>query len=177
MRAEIRKSAGPTCEKCGSHELLHTNDGPMVADVSNILEVEALRREVKLAKLFRDHLADLEGTFVETQAALVRSTASAQADAAAKLAAEFRGHLADVERGHAETLAATLAGAKKDALRLKQEKDALQAEAEKLIEGLKVDVSKWRLFKWKREAVFKRRVEEAAAELVHRTRLPFTASL
>lgn len=60
MRAELRKSGGHQCESCGAFDLLHVDESALQVDLAPILETEMVRREVRLAQVFRDHLAQVE---------------------------------------------------------------------------------------------------------------------
>lgn len=76
MRFEIRKSGGPTCSTCGSYDLLHVDHEPLNLELTQFLEVEMLRREVRLAQVFKEHLETVERDYAErmvnqSQAALL----------------------------------------------------------------------------------------------------------
>ena len=130
MRLELRSSGGEPCEVCGSLELLHVDEKPLATDLSHALEVEMLRREIRLAQVFRDHLAE-------------------------------------TERGYADSLV----NQQQKAL---LEHGVLLSEMTALLEGMKLDVTAWRVFKHHREKRFKQRVDAAIAELREQTRFPFT---
>ncbi len=66
MRAELRKSGGPQCQTCGSFDLIYANEEPLTADLAHLLEVEMLKREVRLARVFSDHLAEVERDYAES---------------------------------------------------------------------------------------------------------------
>lgn len=70
MQLEIRRSGGEKCDCCGAYELLHVDEAPLRLDLTQLLELEALRREVKLAKVFKAHLAGVERDHTETFARL-----------------------------------------------------------------------------------------------------------
>lgn len=59
MQLELRKTSDNTCPTCGAHDLVHTQGLPLIEDVSEQFEREFVRRELGLARVFRDHLADL----------------------------------------------------------------------------------------------------------------------
>ncbi len=92
MRAELRKSAGPQCQTCGSYELLHVNHDPLTVDLAHLLEVEMLKREVRLAQVFSEHLRSVERDYAES---LVAKDWDAH-DERARLVADLEGILTDM---------------------------------------------------------------------------------
>ncbi len=54
MRFELRKSGGHQCETCGAYDIIHADERPLTLDLDDLIEIELLRREVRLARIFSD---------------------------------------------------------------------------------------------------------------------------